>query len=594
MMSILRNESGSLQWNRLWVLGLGFTTVALLFVLFMSAAWSDALKGKSISGSKLHNEGVSYVLVIDAGSSGTRMNAFTLTRKAKHHQSRKEYVKSMDSVPKLKQIPPDRAADKVPKRSTELRRAYKRVETEPGLATFSDAVSGIESTVLEPLLRWAEAVIPKRLWSNTPVFLFGTAGMRRLDKEQQRVLLKECRKILDSSGFLFKPEWARVIQGIDEGVYGWVALNAQKELLGSQKTMGALDLGGSSLEVTFDVGHGETVSKNDFVEVNLGGKLYRLHTQSIPHAGLDDAFQRSVSLLEPNKESQKDMPKIKHPCLHTGFKGVLDRIALDGNDPTWNKIELVGDPDDERCDKLAEDVVSALPPCKNGKSCTIMSTKPHQTAKFAALSGFFVVKHFYGLDKKSGVREIEKITDKFCSKPWSDVSKSHKGEMAVETYCFRGEYVHALLEKGLKLEDKELMLGYQSPGWPLGAALVEAQRALASVSDTFSLPGSSHTMQSLMFRTFLGIAGGAILSLGTSYILIRTWQHILLRNISDRVTKMSRKSSHKSASSRNLKNSSSFNSLEAGESQDMAFMGRLSGNGMSRSQTHKKLNSLSA
>ena len=594
-MGILRNESGSLQWNRLWVLGLGFTTVALLFVLFMSAAWSDSLKDNSTIGSRLHNGGVSYVLVIDAGSSGTRMNAFTLTHKAKHQQSRKEYGKSVDYVPKLKQIPPDRAADKVPKRSTETRRAYKRVETEPGLASFSGAVGGIESTVLEPLLQWAKAVVPKKMWSSTPVFLFGTAGMRRLDEEEQKIILKECRKVLDSSGFLFKPDWARVIRGIDEGVYGWVALNAQEELLGSQKTMGALDLGGSSLEVTFDVGHGQTgPTKNDLVDLKLGGKSYRLHTQSISHAGLDDAFQRSVLLLEPNKDSQKGPPIVKHPCLHAGFKGELDRISLDGKDPTWKKIELVGDPHDERCDELAEEVVSTLPPC-NGKSCTIMSSKPHQTAKFAALSGFFVVKHFYGLDKSSGVRDMEKITDKFCSRPWADVSKSHKGEMAVETYCFRGEYVQALLEKGLKLEDKGIVLGYQSPGWPLGAALVEAQRALAKVSDTFSLSNTgSHTMQSLLLRTLLGIAGGAVLSLGASYILIRTWQHILLRNISDRVSKMSRKNSHKSASSRNLKSSPSFGTLEAGESQDMSFMGRLSGNGMSRSQTHKKLNSLAA
>ena len=60
----------------------------------------------------------------------------------------------------------------------------------------------------------------------------------------------------------FQASWARVISGKDEGVYGWIALNyltghltsnagrsgEASEALG---TVGAVDLGGSSLEVTF-------------------------------------------------------------------------------------------------------------------------------------------------------------------------------------------------------------------------------------------------------------------------------------------------------------------------------------------------------
>jgi hypothetical protein len=31
-----------------------------------------------------------------------------------------------------------------------------------------------------PLLEWAEAAVPRRQWAQTPVFLFGTAGLRKL------------------------------------------------------------------------------------------------------------------------------------------------------------------------------------------------------------------------------------------------------------------------------------------------------------------------------------------------------------------------------------------------------------------------------
>lgn len=69
----------------------------------------------------------------------------------------------------------------------------------------------------------------------------------------------------------FQPEWARIITGEDEGVFGWVALNylvgafnssALTTALGGRqavpghergRTVGVLDLGGSSLEVAFEL-----------------------------------------------------------------------------------------------------------------------------------------------------------------------------------------------------------------------------------------------------------------------------------------------------------------------------------------------------
>ncbi len=58
----------------------------------------------------------------------------------------------------------------------------------------------------------------------------------------------------------FQPTWARIISGVQEGVYGWVALNYQEghlqraaaapgSIRAADQTLAALDLGGSSLEV---------------------------------------------------------------------------------------------------------------------------------------------------------------------------------------------------------------------------------------------------------------------------------------------------------------------------------------------------------
>lgn len=155
-----------------------------------------------------------FVLVIDAGSSGTRMLAY-----------RWDPPRAASGVPLLTPIPPSAAAAHVPRRALGKHRAYSRVETEPGLDQFVSDREGLEATALQPLLAWAQAALPRAAWHRTPLFLFGTAGLRRLPDANQEELLAGAREVLDGSVFRFRPAWARVIAGADEGVFGWVALN---------------------------------------------------------------------------------------------------------------------------------------------------------------------------------------------------------------------------------------------------------------------------------------------------------------------------------------------------------------------------------
>ena len=54
---------------------------------------------------------------------------------------------------------------------------------------------------LGPLLEWARAVVPRAQHARTPLFLFGTAGMRRLAPEARAALLADVRACLAASGF---------------------------------------------------------------------------------------------------------------------------------------------------------------------------------------------------------------------------------------------------------------------------------------------------------------------------------------------------------------------------------------------------------
>ncbi|KAF0923848.1 hypothetical protein E2562_007707 [Oryza meyeriana var. granulata] len=108
---------------------------------------------------------------------------------------------------------------------------------------------------IDPLLRMAEKLIPRHAHKHTPAFLYATAGVRKLPSEDSEWLLDKAWDILKNSSFLCYRDRVKIISGMDEAYYGWIALNHHMNMLGtstSKMTYGSLDLGGSSLQVTFE------------------------------------------------------------------------------------------------------------------------------------------------------------------------------------------------------------------------------------------------------------------------------------------------------------------------------------------------------
>jgi hypothetical protein len=571
--------------TRLFYLG----SVGLL-IFFGVVSWSKlVLNSTSIYSSlKTHMDGgAQYVLVIDAGSSGTRMNAFKFYSDAGGN-SRKEKAGVRGNILRgaesIVVIPPDAAKDKIPKRSTEKNRAYKRVETEPGLSDWNEEQVRMS---LEPLLDWARAVVPKHVWSDTPIFLFGTAGMRRLGQERQEKILESCRGVLGRSGFRFLPSSVRVIDGIKEGIYGWSALNAIEGRLGGDETLGSLDLGGSSLEITYSVPSAVQGS----TPVTLGGTTYNVYTFSLSHAGLDDAFQRSIQMLEGGMD---DDMVVKHPCIHSGYRQTIKRIPLDGVRPTFPEVEVIGAPDDAECDNLAEQVVANMTHCdaqqvSDATKCTLSSEHPKFQGRFAAMSGFYVVNHFYGLTSSSSIDDVRLKTDSFCALDWEKVGARHAGELAVETYCFRGEYVEALLSGGLQLSSENLILGYESPGWPLGAALVEG---LSPNVQSRSDEPTNVMIESTKIKSLFLVVGSMCCML-LVYLAAKLRQQSLLVKVSRKVATLR---SRRSFASKTELSSRSRSNMEQGIASSSLWRqssrSGISSGSLSRSQTFRKLNSL--
>lgn len=246
-----------------------------------------------------------YVLVVDCGSSGTRIYAYLW------------HPPKGTELPNLEEISPMVAGDKVPRKLG--KGMYNRVETQPGLDRYASQLRDIGPKGLGPLLDWARAVIPHEQQRHVPVFLFGTAGLRRLPVKDREAVMGEIDQVLGTSGFRYQKGWARILDGMDEGMYGWVALNYLQGLLdnpdtaptsGVGATLGALDLGGSSLQVSMLLSEkGASSADLDMRNISLGKLSHQpLLTHSFQNFGMNDAFDRSIALLLNDMAGSRSQP----------------------------------------------------------------------------------------------------------------------------------------------------------------------------------------------------------------------------------------------------------------------------------------------
>ncbi|CAI9295864.1 unnamed protein product [Lactuca saligna] len=388
-----------------------------------------------------------FFVVLDCGSTGTRVYIY---------QASINHQKDQNLPILLKSIPQDLNS----KPSSQSGRAYNRKETEPGFDKLVNNVTGLTQAI-NPLLYWAEKQIPKHAYKSTSLFLYATAGVRRLPAADSDWVLNNAWMILKNSSFVCKREWVKIISGTEEAFYGWIALNYHTHMLGdknrpNKQTYGALDLGGSSLQVTFET--------NDYINTTLNvtiGKVnHRLSAYSLSGYGLNDAFDKSVlHLLKMNPESSNKVI-IRHPCLQSGY----DEHYIGKN---GNPVRLIGAPNWEACCKLAKLTLNSSE-----------LSKKHTYGQFYAMSGFYVVYRFFNLSDKVPLDEVLSKGRKFCEESWEVAKSSVPAQPFIEQYCFRAPYVVLLLREGLGIKDSQVNIGSGGITWTTGVALLEAGKVI--------------------------------------------------------------------------------------------------------------------
>lgn len=229
-----------------------------------------------------------YVVIVDAGSTGSRLLAFTF------HYGLLDGKLILDS---------------------EL-----YTQTKPGLSSFADNPTKAAES-LARLLAKAKAVIPQSEWSNTPLTMKATAGLRLLPKEKAEGILGECKKLFDESGFFVNKNSVSIMEGTDEGIFAWFTLNFLFDRLNShatENTFAALDLGGGSTQVTFAPNDSDFSRLEKHVyAINAFGQNMSIYTHSYLGMGLMAARKEILTYgMDKEKLKTQNAVEIHSECIN--------------------------------------------------------------------------------------------------------------------------------------------------------------------------------------------------------------------------------------------------------------------------------------
>ncbi|XP_019446949.1 PREDICTED: probable apyrase 7 isoform X2 [Lupinus angustifolius] len=499
--SIFPKSKPPLPLRKKWVRLIAFVLSLILFIL------SFYMIVTVIYSNWIYNQGLGrYYVVLDCGSTGTRVYVYQA-----------QIYNKDDSVSSSSSLPIAIKSLRDGSKKNRGGRAYDRMETEPGLDKLVHNVSGLKAA-LKPLLKWAQKQIPEDAHRSTLVFLYATAGVRRLPSQDSRWLLDSAWNVIKgSSPFVCRKDSVKIITGTEEAYFGWIALNYHSRILGTKprkETYGALDLGGSSLQVTFE-GDRE-VNGETSLNVRIGSVNHHLTAYSLAGYGLNEAFDKSVAHLFKKEFGStsavvaNEIKELKHPCLQTGYKdqftcsrcsannqeGESPRVKgemLDKKGQSRTPVMLIGAPNWQECSALAKVAVnlSEWSDVKPGLDCEVhpcalRDNLPRPLGHFYVISGFFVVYRFFNLSSEATLDDILEKGKDFCEKRWDIAKKSVAPQPFIEQYCFRAPYISSLLREGLHITDKHITVGSGSITWTLGVALLEAGKAY---SPRFGLHG---------------------------------------------------------------------------------------------------------
>lgn len=415
-----------------------------------------------------------YVVMIDAGSSGSRVHVYEFD--------------VCYSPPKL------------------LKEEFKMLK--PGLSSFdTDTVGAAKS--LDPLLKLAVETVPKLLQGCTPVAVKATAGLRMLGKDKSDNILNHIRKYLETEWpfAVVEGDGVSIMDGADEGVYAWITANYLMGNIGSKDkspTAAVFDLGGGSTQIVFEPHfpiNQKLAEGNHKYSLDFGSREFELYQYSHLGYGLMEGRNKINKLIVETflKSKPDELAPAKagatsatvdmvSPCMAPG--NTAKNVKVKFSDDEFYLVNFVGPetPAGAQCRFLAEKVLNkelecTLAPCSfNGVH------QPSLVTNFQLTSDLYIFSFFYdrtnplGMPSSFTLSELSDLAKIVCNGDsfWALMLGSIDGsleELGNEPlYCLDLSFMVAMLHTGYdiplhrELKTAKKIAGNEL-GWCLGASL---------------------------------------------------------------------------------------------------------------------------
>ncbi|MCJ1480140.1 Guanosine-diphosphatase [Schaereria dolodes] len=420
---------------------------------------------------------IQYTLMIDAGSTGSRIHVYRFN--------------NCGPAPELEH------------------EEFKMTEKKNGGSGLSSYKSDAEGAAksLDVLMDVALETVPDNLKACSPVAVKATAGLRRLGPEMSDKILEAVRERLETKypfPVVSKENGGVIIMdGKDEGVYAWITTNYLLGKIGGPDktpTAAIFDLGGGSTQIVFQPtfnspskGMPEKLSEGDHkYALSFGGRDFELYQHSHLGYGLMTAREAIHKVIvqtkkdaNPANSSWMDRP-IENPCIAPGMSKQVNVTLDDGSIvPTTMQGPFEGSA--AQCRGLAEKILKKDTKC-DISPCSFGGVHQPSLEKTFSKEDVYIFSYFYdrtqplGMPESFTIKELRDLTAKVCEgqKCWG-VFEGVEGAMDElqdrPEYCLDLNFMMALLHTGYEMPiDREVKIAKQIKGnelgWCLGARLV--------------------------------------------------------------------------------------------------------------------------
>jgi len=290
----------------------------------------------------------------------------------------------------------------------------KKNKVKPGLSSLSGDPTMV-GEYIKPLIESVKGAISiNRIPENDINFyMLATAGMRTVSPQLQTKLYSTIKKYLKQNT-KFKVKEIATIPGGLEGVFDWIALNYLSGSFEGEKSIGVMDLGGASIEITFATGL-PINNANDKFNISVGSTDYTIYSHS--YLGLGQDLARSQYLNNPDC-FYKNYPLPDGEYGTGEFMQSLDQIK-----PLIINVHNVDEPS------------------------TVIPDADH----FVGISGFYYTANskLFGMGEHLSINDLESKGEIIGRLNWNELMKLYPEDSYLFTYLFSAAYITEFLTDGL-------------------------------------------------------------------------------------------------------------------------------------------------